>query len=421
MKFDIAIMGLGYVGLPLAVAASKSGLAVLGIDVSSDKIRRLNAGYSHIDDVPDADIQRVLTSGGAFSTNESVLSEAKAVVICVPTPLSADGGPDLSAVIAATESISRNLVPGHLIVLESTTYPGTTQSLLQPLLECSGFKCGVDFFLAFSPERIDPGNRKFGVTDTPKIVGGCDPASTESACALYSRFVQTVVPVTSAREAEMAKLLENTYRHINIALVNEMAKFCHDMSIDLWEVIDAASTKPYGFEAFYPGPGVGGHCIPIDPNYLSHQVRRQLGYPFRFVELAQEINDSMPRHVAERAVRILSTELESIAGSSILLLGVTYKKNVSDTRESPAIDVARELDSLGVHVSAADPLASKSDMIVGPWRHELNPEQNIGNYDLAILLQAHGCFDIPRLADSSRRFFDTRGVTFESSSKHYRL
>ncbi|MFI0358024.1 nucleotide sugar dehydrogenase, partial [Actinomadura sp. 9N407] len=293
-----------------------------------------NAGHSHIDDVGDPEVGEMLAAGFTSSADENLLDSARTMIICVPTPLSDEGGPDLTAVKGAATTIARHLHTGDLVILESTTYPGTTDEVLRPLLEQgSGLVAGVDFHLAFSPERIDPGNPHYGVANTPKIVGGLTPGCAQAAAALYGKFVDQVVQAKGTREAEMAKLLENTYRHVNIALVNEMAVFCHELGIDLWDAIDCAATKPFGFQAFRPGPGVGGHCIPIDPNYLSYKVR-SLGYPFRFVELAQEINDRMPRYIVERAQQLLNTHGQALKNAHILLLGVTYKADIADQRET---------------------------------------------------------------------------------------
>jgi UDP-N-acetyl-D-glucosamine dehydrogenase len=297
---ELVIVGLGYVGLPLAQQAVRRGVRVAGFDVSQRTVDGLASGRSHVDDLSDDEIVEMNASGFTASTDPQILDDTDAIVICVPTPLDDSGGPDLFAVTSACETIVEHLRPGMLVVLESTTYPGTTEDVVKPILERSGLVAGVDFDLAYSPERIDPGNAVYGVQNTPKVVGGINEQSTEAAAALYGRFIDTVVRTSGTREAEMAKLLENTYRHVNIALVNEMAIFCHDLGIDLWEAIEAAKTKPFGFQAFYPGPGVGGHCIPIDPNYLSYKVRT-LGYQFRFVELAQEISARMPAYVVSRA------------------------------------------------------------------------------------------------------------------------
>ncbi|MEV0898677.1 nucleotide sugar dehydrogenase [Actinoplanes sp. NPDC049802] len=410
MAVDVVIIGLGYVGLPLAREATAAGMSVIGFDVNKALVDSLNAGRSHIDDLSDEDIVEMTNRGFRATTDEREIATADAAVICVPTPLFEEGGPDLGAVQAATKAVARNLHPGMLVVLESTTYPGTTDELVRPLLEAGGLVAGEDFHLAFSPERIDPGNQEFGPGNTPKVVGGHTPACTEAAAALYGRFVQTVVRTKGTREAETAKLLENTYRHVNIALVNEMAKFCHRLGIDLWDVINAASSKPFGFQAFYPGPGVGGHCIPIDPNYLSHNVRVRLGYPFRFVELAQEINATMPAYVARRAQNILNEAGLATSGANILLLGVTYKANIADERESPAVPLARDLRNLGAKISYHDPY-------VAEWRPDLDAlrvddlESAVAAADLVILVQSHRDYDADRLASMAKRFFDTRGVT----------
>ena len=417
MTVDVAIIGLGYVGLPLAQEASKVGLKVLGFDVNTGVVDALNAGRSHVDDLSDADVADMVAAGFSATTDPSLIGDAKTVVICVPTPLSEDGGPDLGPVKAAVDTIAANLKPGMTVILESTTYPGTTDEVVRPVLEAGGLVAGQDFHLAFSPERIDPGNEKFGAKNTPKVVGGHTPACTEAAAAFYGAFVDTVVRAKGTREAETAKLLENTYRHINIALVNEMARFCHELGIDLWDVIDAASSKPFGFQAFYPGPGVGGHCIPIDPNYLSHNVRARLGYPFRFVELAQEINSQMPAYVVTRAQDILNVEGKPLNGSTVLLLGVTYKPNIADQRESPAVPLARQLMAKGARVQYHDPH-------VQDWRSVPQAERvddaaaAVAGADLTILVQNHREYDIDALAAASRSFFDTRGKATDGEKVH---
>ncbi|MBM2617593.1 nucleotide sugar dehydrogenase [Actinoplanes sp. LDG1-06] len=412
MSCDVVILGLGYVGLPLAQQAVRAGLSVLGFDVRADVVASLAAGRSHVDDLSDADIAAMLAGGFTPTTDESLIAGAGTAVICVPTPLAEGDGPDLTAVTGATSAIGRNLRPGMLVVLESTTYPGTTDEVVRPLLEqLSGLTAGADFHLAFSPERIDPGNERFGARNTPKVVGGFTPDCTLRAAGFYGRFVDTVVRTRGTREAETAKLLENTYRHVNIALVNEMARFCHELDIDLWDVIRAASTKPFGFQAFYPGPGVGGHCIPIDPNYLSHNVRSRLGYPFRFVELAQEINATMPSYVARRAQNLLNADGQAVHGATILLLGVTYKPDIADQRESPATPLARQLQSLGASVSYHDPY-------VPEWivPHTADLLGAVASADLVILVQNHRAYDADELARLAKRFFDTRGATTGSSA-----
>ena len=419
MGIDLIVLGLGYVGLPLAREATRAGLSVLGFDINSEVVAALNAGRSHVDDLSDADVADMLQAGFRATTDEAEIATAATAVICVPTPLSEDGGPDLRAVISATRSIARNLRPGQLVILESTTYPGTTDEIVRPILEETGLVAGVDFHLAFSPERIDPGNEKFGPRNTPKVVGGHTPACTERAAEFYGRFVETVVRTKGTREAETAKLLENTYRHINIALVNEMARFCHELGIDLWDVIRAAASKPFGFQAFYPGPGVGGHCIPIDPNYLSHNVRTKLGYPFRFVELAQEINATMPAYVAHRAQNILNEAGLAINGANILLLGVTYKPNIADQRESPAIPLARHLSALGAKLTYHDPYVKQWQVPGVDVLGTDDLEGAVASADLVILVQNHRAYDAERLAGLAKRFFDTRGVT--TSDKAIRL
>jgi UDP-N-acetyl-D-glucosamine dehydrogenase len=408
---DIAvIIGLGYVGLPLAREATRSGLRVIGLDVNTEVVAGLEAGRSHVDDLTDDDVMDMKRGGFRATTDASVIAQAKAVVICVPTPLSESGSPDLGAVIAAVESVAVHFRRGTLVALESTTYPGTTDEVVRPILEASGLVAGVDFNLAFSPERIDPGNQHFGLRNTPKVIGGHTENCTRVAADFYGRFVDTVVRAKGTREAEMAKLLENTYRHINIALVNEMARFCHDLNIDLWDVIDAASTKPFGFQSFRYGPGVGGHCIPIDPNYLSHNVRTRLGYPFRFVELAQEINNSMPTYVARRIQDLLNRDSKAARGASVLLLGVTYKPNIADIRESPAAPLAKCLFAVGANVSFHDPHI-KNWTVAG---HDLTSASDlygaVADADACVLLQNHSDYDVDALAMRARRFLDTRGI-----------
>ena len=411
MARDLVVIGLGYVGLPLAQEATRSGLSVTGLDVSESVVSGLLDGRSHVDDLSDADIREMLEAGFTATTDPAAIAEADAVVICVPTPLTPEGGPDLGAVLGATQSIARHLRAGHLVVLESTTYPGTTDDEVRPVLESTGLVAGRDFHLAFSPERIDPGNPTFGMRNTPKVVGGLTPGCTEAAAAFYGRFVDTVVKARGTREAEMAKLLENTYRHINIALVNEMARFCHELGIDLWDVIAAARSKPFGFQAFYPGPGVGGHCIPIDPNYLSYQVQAKLGYPFRFVELAQEINAGMPSYVVRRIQDILNEDGKALRGSKVLLLGVTYKPDIADQRESPAKPIAQQLIDKGADVSFHDPHVSAWRL--GSSTLESIPDLSsaLASADVCVLLQNHAAYDIGAIERDALRLFDTRGVT----------
>jgi UDP-N-acetyl-D-glucosamine dehydrogenase len=406
---DLAVIGLGYVGLPLAREAARAGLEVVGFDISTVVVNALNKGVSHVDDVSDTDVSTMLEAGFCATTDAADLARADTVVICVPTPLTEEDGPDLGPVRAAARVVARHLRQDTLVVLESTTYPGTTDEVLAPILEESGLRAGVDFNLAFSPERVDPGNLTFGLRNTPKVVGGYSAACTQRAAAFYGKFVETVVTARGTREAETAKLLENTYRHVNIALVNEMARFCHELEIDLWDVIGLAATKPFGFQAFYPGPGVGGHCIPIDPNYLSHSVQVRLGYPFRFVQLAQEINASMPLYVAQRAQDILNSEAKAVNGSTVLLLGVTYKPNIADLRESPAVPLAKRLERLGAVVVFHDPYVT--DWQAGDRILDRVPDLDdaLRSADLTILLQRHSDYDVASIAATARRVLDTRG------------
>jgi UDP-N-acetyl-D-glucosamine dehydrogenase len=407
---DVLVIGLGYVGLPLAIAAARSGSRVTGYDSSEQIVAGLMAGRSHVDDITDAEVAEVLGQGFRAVADEARIGPQDVIVICVPTPLSEADGPDLSAVRAAAHTAGRLLRPGTLVSLESTTYPGTTEEVVRPLLDkVSGLTAGIDFALAFSPERIDPGNPVYGFANTPKIVGGLTPSCTDAAESFYARICDQVVRAKSAREAEMAKLLENTYRHVNIALVNEMAIFCRELDVDLWDAIRCASTKPFGFQPFYPGPGVGGHCIPIDPNYLSYKVRT-LGYPFRFVELAQEINSRMPGYVTDRAAELLNRHALPVNGASVLLLGVTYKRDVADQRESPARPIARKLLARGAAVSYHDPYVPgwQVDEQVIPRQTDLDAA--LDTADLVILLQAHQCYDPARIARGARLLLDTRGV-----------
>ena len=395
-------------GLPLARSAAAAGLKVVGLDRSRRVVEGLNAGRSHVDDITDADVRAMREQGFEAVDRADVIAGAAAVVVCVPTPLTEHGAPDLGAVHAAVDDIAAHLTAGTLVVLESTTYPGTTDEVVRPRLEAGGLRVGIDFHLAFSPERIDPGNPSFGLENTPMVVGGITADCTKAARALYERFVNRVVEAKGTREAEMAKLLENTYRHVNIALVNEMSMFCREIGVDLWDAIRCASTKPFGFAPFHPGPGVGGHCIPIDPNYLSYKVR-SLGIPFRFVELAQEINQRMPVHVVNRAADLLNDQGKAVRGSRVLLLGVTYKPDISDQRESPALAVAENLLARGAELVYFDPR-------VEDWQVAGEPVERAEDYlaaaeaaDLTILLQPHREIDLDELADRARALFDTRG------------
>ncbi|MEV6174485.1 nucleotide sugar dehydrogenase [Streptomyces sp. NPDC051954] len=408
---ELAVIGLGYVGLPLAREASAVGLRVAGLDLDPRVVEGLNAGHSHVDDVSDDDVRSMRAAGFTAYTDDACLARAQTIVICVPTPLSADGGPDLSAVTSAVRAVADRLRRGQLVVLESTTYPGTTEEVVRPLLEESGLRAGQDFALAFSPERIDPGNTTHGLRETPKVVGGCTPACAARAAAFYGKIVDTVVQAKGTREAEMAKLLENTYRHVNIALVNELTILCRELHVDVWDAIRCAGTKPFGFQAFRPSAGVGGHCIPIDPNYLSYKVR-SIGYEFRFVELAREINAHMPEYVVRRAQDLLNHEGRALHGTRVLLLGVTYKPDVADQREAPAVPVARLLREREAEIAFHDPFvpAWSVDGVAVPRVVDLMA--GVRAHDLTILLQDHSAYDLPALADEARLLFDTRGRIF---------
>ena len=411
-EIDLAVIGLGYVGMPLAKEAVAAGLRVVGVDVDPRKVEALNAGQSYIDDLTDADLEHMLANGFSATLDESVLARSNTIVICVPTPLDEDHRPDLSSVEGATGTVARNLSKGTLVVLESTTWPGTTDEVARPILETSGLVAGEDFFLAFSPERIDPGNPKFGLRNTPKVVGGYTDTCRDRATAFYGQFIEQVVPVSGTREAEMAKLLENTYRHVNIALVNEMAIFCDELGIDLWESIEAAATKPFGFQKFLPGPGVGGHCIPVDPSYLSYTVRK-LGYPFRFVELAQEINERMPSYVVARVQRLLNRHKKAVNGAKVVMLGVTYKPDIADDRETPALPVARALLELGAELSFIDPYVLEWSVDGTPVPREEDLAEAVVDADVTLLLQQHAAFDLDMVEAKARLVLDTRGVLTE--------
>jgi len=412
------VIGQGYVGLPLALCAAAAGVRVVGVDNDADVVARLNRGLSHVDDVEDQHVRHGLESGFSASTDASCIAEADVVAVCVPTPLSPDGGPDLRSVEAAAASIGHHIQAGTLVVLESTTYPGATEEVFAPLVLGGRFELGVDVNIAFSPERIDPGNKTYGVKNTPKVVGGMTPACTRADKDFYCQFIDTVVEAKSAKEVEMSKLLENTFRHVNIALVNEMVRFSNDLDIDVWNAIECAATKPFGYMPFRPGPGVGGHCIPVDPSYLSHRVRARLGYAFRIVELAEEINSAAPLYVADRVWKALNDQKLPVNGAEVLLVGVTYKADIADFRESPARAVAELLASWGARISYHDPFvpswAPGGDDGQGPLTSVSDVYRTAAESDVVVLLQAHAFYDLNRLAHSSTLMFDTRAVVEQS-------
>lgn len=420
MTSNLVVIGLGYVGLPMALSAAEAGMSVVGLDSNLAVVDRLNAGASHIDDVSDDELAAGVRSGFTAAVDPAVIAQADVVVVCVPTPLSGEGGPDLAPVRAAAAAIGQHVQPGTLCILESTTYPGTTEEVFAPLVCGEHLEPGRDVFIAFSPERIDPGNETFGVRNTPKVVGGLTPECGTRARAFYSQFIDTVVQAKRAREAEMAKLLENTFRHVNIALVNEMVRFCDELDIDLWDAIDCAETKPFGYMAFRPGPGVGGHCIPVDPSYLSHRVKAKLGYAFRLVELAEEINTAAPMYVAERIRDLLNEQGLAVRGARVLLLGVTYKPNVSDRRESPADPLARRLLMWGSDLSYHDPHVPTWEVRApeGAMSIDCVPDliEAVAAADVVVLIQRHREYDVDALGATACRLLDTRGVASESST-----
>jgi UDP-N-acetyl-D-glucosamine dehydrogenase len=408
-KARIGVIGLGYVGLPLAVEFAKKGFDVTGFDVDASKTDEINAGRSYILDVKTEEVKACVDAGRLRATIDmSRLKDMDAIDICVPTPLRKTKDPDLSYVIQAVDSVKANLRRGQLVILESTTYPGTTDEVVQPALEEKGLKAGADFYLAFSPERVDPGNPDFDTRTIPKVVGGFDRQSTALASDLYGSIVDTVVPVSSTRVAEMVKLLENTFRAVNIGLVNEIALMAHRMNIDVWEVIDAAGTKPFGFMPFYPGPGLGGHCIPIDPFYLSWKAR-QSGFECRFIELAGQVNASMPSYVVERIGEALNTAKKAVNGARVHLFGVAYKRDVSDMRESPALDVLELLSRRGATLSYTDPFVPKLQL--GDMTLCSVPEAEAGRgIDCAVICTNHGVFDYPGIVKRYPLVVDTRNA-----------
>ncbi len=414
----VGILGLGYVGLPLAVEFAKAGFPTVGFELDTRKVKSLLAGHSYIEDVPSRDIEELTDKGILTATTDfSKLRTVDAVIICVPTPLNKTKDPDVSYIGSAAEKIAQTLHKDQLIILESTTYPGTTRDFMLPILEKTGLKIGTDFFVAFSPERIDPGNKQFHLTNTPKVVGGITPKCQELACLLYGQVIQKIIPVSSAESAELVKLLENTFRSINIGLVNEIALICDKLNLNVWEVIEAASSKPYGFMPFYPGPGLGGHCIPIDPHYLSWKMK-SLNFSARFIELAGEINSHMPEFVVEKIARILNQRKRAVNGSKILVLGVAYKANVSDMRESPALDIIELLHKDGASVTYHDPWVPHLNL--GHLKLTSKPLSKtlLKSADLVVITTAHSKFQPSEIVKHSRLVFDTRNLTRGLKASH---
>ena len=411
----ICVIGLGYVGLPLAVEFAGAGFPVVGIDVDADRVDGLRAGRSHVGDVSAETAARLAaarpTPGKIFSTTSfDELAEADAISICVPTPLNKEKSPDVSFILAASREVAARLRRGQVVILESTTYPGTTRELLLPMLQETGLSVGRDFNLAFSPERVDPGNASFGIRNTPKVLGGTTPACLEAAVALYATIIDHIVPVSSTGAAEMVKLLENTFRAVNIGLVNEVAIMCDKLGLDVWEVIDAASTKPYGFMTFYPGPGLGGHCIPVDPFYLSWKLRL-LNYNARFIELAGQVNSSMPEYVVEKVALALNDDRKPLKGSRVLLLGVAYKSNVSDIRESPALDIYKLLEARGAEVSYHDPFVPELRADGVSDRSVLLDDARLAGSDCVVIVTDHAGVDYAKVVDRAQLVVDCRNAT----------
>lgn len=413
---EIVIIGLGYVGLPLCMEFSKAGFHTTGIDIDSSKVNSLNSGKSYILDVKDTELKPCLENGNFQAVgNYTPLGKADVIIICVPTPLNKTREPDVSCIIAVGEQIAAHVRKGQVVILESTTYPGTTEEVILPMLQQKGGKVGEDFCLAFSPERIDPGNQRFSTPTIPKIVGGVTPHCTELAKAVYQSIVEKVVVVSSSRVAEMAKLLENTFRAVNIGLVNELALMCNKLNVNVWEVIDAAATKPFGFMPFYPGPGLGGHCLPIDPIYLAWKAKLH-GFESRFIELASQVNAYMPNYVVERVAMALNERSKPVKGSKVLVLGVTYKKNVNDIRESPALDIIAMLKERGGRVHFYDPYITVLDSV---QKIEMTPE-TLRSQDVVLLLTDHNSFDYDMILKNAELIIDTRNA-FRNHRNHPKI
>ncbi len=407
----VAVIGAGYVGLPLALEFARAGFRVLAIEKDEKKVECINRGESYIRDVASEDLSRLVEQKKLRAVSDfDSLAVADTISICVPTPLGKSKDPDISFIAEATEQIAQRLHRGQLVVLESTTYPGTTSEIIQPRLEASGLKVGHDLWLAFSPERVDPGNREYGVRNTPKVVGGITPECTDLAVALYNTTVRQVVAVSSAAAAEMVKLLENTFRSVNIGLVNEIAIMCDKLGIEVWEVIDAAATKPFGFMPFYPGPGLGGHCIPVDPHYLSWKLKT-LNYTARFIELAGEVNSQMPAYVVGKVADTLNDAGLAVKGSKILVLGVAYKRDIGDIRESPALDILRLLQSKGADVAFADPFVPELKLDGTTLKSQGTTPDELADFDCVVIAADHGCFDWEEIVRASQRVVDTRNAT----------
>lgn len=407
----VGVVGLGYVGLPLAVEKANAGYQTIGFDVQDAKVNMVNEGKNYIGDVVDETLKKLVEAKTLQATTDfSFVKDVDTICICVPTPLDLYKQPDLSYVVSSTKSVAQYLHKGMLVILESTTYPGTTEEILKPILEEGGLKCGEDFFLAFSPERVDPGNKDFNTKNTPKVVGGCTEECTEVAAALYRNILEgDIHTVSSPAVAEMEKILENTFRNINIGLANEMAILCNRMGIDVWEVIDAAKTKPYGFMPFYPGPGLGGHCIPLDPFYLEWKAK-EYDYHTRLIETSGEINDSMPEFVLDNVMKILNKNKKALNGAKVLLLGVAYKNDIDDYRESPAFKVIELLEKNGADLKVNDPYCPTSKY-KGKVYNSVDWQEVIDDADIVIITTNHGCYDYESIVARAEVVYDTRNAT----------
>lgn len=406
-QWTAGIIGLGYVGLPLAITASAQGLKVVGFDVSPERTHALMAGRSHVGDVTDEELKAAVEAGAQFTDDPCSLAEADAIFICVPSPLGRNRQPDLSFIEAAAQTIASVVRPGQLISLESTTYPGTTEDIVLPAIEKAGYTLDDDVFVAFSPERVSPGD-VLKTAEIPKVVGGITELSGKVAEAAYRRLVPSVHLVSSARAAEMAKLLENTYRAVNIGLINEMAQLAHELDIDIWEVVDAAATKPFGFQAFYPGPGVGGHCIPLDPQYLAWRAR-EANFATRFIDTAEQVNTRMPAYTAARVSDILNRQGRPVYGTRILVVGIAYKPDVADDRESASLEVIKHLTERGAVISVLDPIIG-NDRIRSHGLEPIDADADLSGFPLAVVLTDHRSVDYEKLAEEAPEVFDTRGV-----------
>jgi UDP-N-acetyl-D-glucosamine dehydrogenase len=407
----VGIVGLGYVGLPLAVEFAEEGFAVVGFDISETKVNLINAGKSDIDDIPDSRVANLVKPGKLIATTDpKLMKQVDTISICVPTPLSKTKDPDVSYILAAVKWVREYIHKDMLIILESTTYPGTTEDMILPILEESGLKVGKDFFLAFSPERVDPGNPNFHTKNTPRVVGGITSNCTKAAKVFYEQVIDGVIPLSSTKAAEMVKLLENTFRSVNIGLVNEMALMCDRLKLDVWEIIDAAASKPFGFMPFYPGPGLGGHCIPIDPHYLSWKLK-SLNYYARFIEMAGDINSHMPEYVIDRIRRVLNEFSKAVKGSTIIVLGIAYKRDIKDVRESPALDVIKLLEREGAKVYYNDPYVPQIKWNDGILRSTKLTETLLKKADMAVIVTDHTSYNYQWIVDNSKLIFDTRNAT----------